>query len=1042
MSGSDPGNPAAKPKGQGTSRVLGLALLGVVAIAGAVVYRNWPERELAAQAEAARPLPPDRPRAKRIEPPPDSGEFRTRLAILHIGKDGAAKAKAKSKDAVALARPSGPQRKEQINGSDQSLLARELFRQALLIAARDELGLTTRDEVLDGAAPDAGPGDAAGLEFASVLRGDGGGRVTVRRVDAEGQVSETLLRHEIPRFEGDGGMFTAVVPDAEALSRSEFPKFLKGLGLEGSPNRVRADAPTPDAVEERLAGLGMVETFSAIRDIHAAIRGDGESPARLGALARGYAQLGVLAQFHWHPAHKAFKARALLYAERLVARDPKSAEALRSRGFVRALIGLPGPALEDMKAAEAGGDAPAPGWAKAIELYARDDDEGLKSIDGAEGRLAALLRLFALEYPIGNIQATHAARDLLKLVPDCYFAYDVLSKDRGLNILHWGTVAGPSRLSWELPPKLTALKDLPTAARAPLDRINKALAKALENNEAPRPGEPADDKAGGDDAPRPGEPADDDEPSDFIADEVAVVDALDAAGTLGEDAAEPGWGVLAHLVRETRFVQTWRRLNFMAKKWSVPVDEYWQAVRPLVEHHRYRPALELSAGLGRRDRAAVAEHIDATELEPQETALVKLIADPSPQKASSLWWLVYLHGDAVIRDLSESVWAGHKGYALGQAQRLLKLAPHSAYAMAMLVKFDDWPNVKDKVATWRGATHDAPRLLETLAHKYSDLKQYDDARETLAAYIRQFPEPWAYKLLAANYKAQGDLDHWRSTLKEFLETTEDSGLEHARVQVDLANDLMARKKWAEARPYAEAAAETWAGWAMQCAGRCAEGMEDWEAAETWYRRNTERYPAYSWNDWYAFCMRTGHGDLAAAREGVNAYIAKTGKLLGAAADDQNLAFFHWSSKDLKKAATVFGRDFEAKPTLLAAFGLAMTRDELGDAAGRDAAIAAGCKLPQDQGPKSHRILELLRDDLAAGGTGVSNLAEIDQVLESIPIQNRAITEYFVGHYLLNRGKPDRASTYFQHCVDSPTASAWVRMISADRMRSIAGGKGK
>ncbi len=97
----------------------------------------------------------------------------------------------------------------------------------------------------------------------------------------------------------------------ETLSRTAFPAALKTLGLKGEPNAYKADASLPANVEDRLSHLGFVENLTAVRDLHESIRTDAESPARLGALARGYAQLGVLSEFQWHPAHKAFKARAL-----------------------------------------------------------------------------------------------------------------------------------------------------------------------------------------------------------------------------------------------------------------------------------------------------------------------------------------------------------------------------------------------------------------------------------------------------------------------------------------------------------------------------------------------------------------------------------------------------------------------------------------------------------------------------------------------------------------------------------------------------------
>ena len=75
---------------------------------------------------------------------------------------------------------------------------------------------------------------------------------------------------------------------------------------------MEAAGGTVEVVSYRLAGLEFLDVFLAVRDLHAAIKTDGESPARLAALSRGYALLGVLSEFQWHRAHRAFKARALL----------------------------------------------------------------------------------------------------------------------------------------------------------------------------------------------------------------------------------------------------------------------------------------------------------------------------------------------------------------------------------------------------------------------------------------------------------------------------------------------------------------------------------------------------------------------------------------------------------------------------------------------------------------------------------------------------------------------------------------------------------
>src|SRR5205085_1810601 len=126
----------------------------------------------------------------------------------------------------------------------------------------------------------------------------------------------------------------------------------------GSRNR-RGDARVPDAVEAQLGELAIFSQFSALRQLHALVREQGESPALLGGLVRGYANLAEETRFHWNGSSKTFSARSLLYAQRLFAADPKSKLALWTRAYARALAGLNAEALADLDEAGAPGhDAP------------------------------------------------------------------------------------------------------------------------------------------------------------------------------------------------------------------------------------------------------------------------------------------------------------------------------------------------------------------------------------------------------------------------------------------------------------------------------------------------------------------------------------------------------------------------------------------------------------------------------------------------------------------------------------------------------------
>jgi hypothetical protein len=125
--------------------------------------------------------------------------------------------------------------------------------------------------------------------------------------------------------------------------------------------------------------------FHALRELHALATRQGESPWVLAGLARASANLGALTEFHWSPAHKVYKARALLYAQRLLARQPREPWSYWHRAYALALTGLHRDALEDLAratqlladAARQGPGDPrlrqAPAWVGPVEALCRFD---------------------------------------------------------------------------------------------------------------------------------------------------------------------------------------------------------------------------------------------------------------------------------------------------------------------------------------------------------------------------------------------------------------------------------------------------------------------------------------------------------------------------------------------------------------------------------------------------------------------------------------------------------------------------------------------
>jgi len=206
-------------------------------------------------------------------------------------------------------------------GEVRGRLLEDLARQSFIVAARDQLGLRTRDASLGDDVFSGGDN----IPFEVLAEFKDHSCLGVRRGVAS--PPETLL-HETLRVATASEPiaknryfasidYRAVLTELEELSRGRFVDVIKRAGFAGKPHACKGSADIPQAIDQFLRKMDFISQFSAVRELHELIRVDGESPERLGALVRGYANLGMLPEFHWHPATKALKARSPVYAQRL-----------------------------------------------------------------------------------------------------------------------------------------------------------------------------------------------------------------------------------------------------------------------------------------------------------------------------------------------------------------------------------------------------------------------------------------------------------------------------------------------------------------------------------------------------------------------------------------------------------------------------------------------------------------------------------------------------------------------------------------------------
>ena len=285
------------------------------------------------------------------------------------------------------------------------------------------------------------------------------------------------------------------------------------------------------------------------------------------------------------------------------------------------------------------------------------------------------------------------------------------------------------------------------------------------------------------------------------------------------------------------------------------------------------------------------------------------------------------------------------------------------------------------------------------------------------------PDLWAYDQLAKNYKVRGDVEHWQSTLEEFIAKTEDHGLNHSTVNIQLATHFMELKKWDQATHFAEAAAQSGSGAAMLCAQQLAEGREDWMAAERFAQQLSERYPDGSWANWFLFCKRTGHGDLQSARGFADKWLEPIDQRPDLA-DPATLGYFYWLSGDTKKAMTCFRKGDRSNPNAYTCFNLILLGDEIGDTEARDETVRILLKSYRGVVPKACQVDEILRNSFGQPKPASVDLKAIDAVLVNSPPMSQGLNSWLVGLYLRNHGKPEDARRYLNAAMKLPGVHEW------------------
>ncbi len=928
---------------------------------------------------------------------------------------------------------------------DGGILAREIVRQAFWLAATDA-GLIVRDAALRESPPvELGDGRHLTIDVTPTP----GNSVKIRITD---KTEKEVWTNDLP-LTPNTQFYYVDLPDlitrAEALSRAGFVEAIKAAGIPVAERVEPKDAPLPSAIRDKLDKMSIVDQFAALREIHKAMQEQGQSSAILGGLTRGYANLGDLTGFFWNSTPKVFLARSLLCAERFMVAYQASREARWHRAYARAMTGMHGAALGDLRilanqASESNDDGGEsmkddPPWAMLLRPlceYRTSDLKKAAKLNKTARLLATYMALLTVEFSGEKDITLKIGHEVLSEQPDCFRVYDVMCDVGGVSNLHRATMIGPEALGKTFLSRLNEIPGLPSSAKpktpseaeqSRLERIARQLAQADDEDEE---SEETDRALAGMDA------------AGYCVRVPGVVKALVHGKATSKDAGQPSWQTLGRIIEELLFIQMYRRAEFMVCPWNVSPHEFIVEAFPLIKAHPYAGvvrAMDMDARVRAAEMMSVMQSIKVVDanlnMEKPFSTILFYLSDPGMNLRRSIWRDATYHIDPIAGDVCSRMARTQGDKRKAWADLLRDISPQSPMVFANYIE-TDWENCKNQIVEWEPLYIHHVTFAKALAQKYSELKEYKKAEACLRKYIRKSPDYWAFKLRADNALAQGNRKRWRSTLEDFLKC-ESHGLEDVSARCDIADFLMSEGKYKEALPYAEQAAQSWAFRGMDTALRCNEALERWDDAERWAKRLGDRYDLVAMK-WFLWCKRTGRGHLEAAARDAERRLDSLTSSEATPPPLNQAGTYYLLTKRPKKALATFERSYKLDGDLLSGMFVATIQDSLGLAEDRDrilnAMSVAYPEKPDEPASPMVQLINLMQEHLTSDGEGAMSVSVVERIVEHSDKMRAANMWYFAGCFFQARNDEDQARECMLCSAGNTGATTMTQIIASDWLR--------
>lgn len=743
---------------------------------------------------------------------------------------------------------------------------REMTRQAVLIAARDELGLTTRDEML-GESAEGDQVRSLLIEFSvGTYPQFTDANVEFHPSDVQFSRDQYHKNHTPPYasvpmlFQLHTGEFLSKIEELERLSRESFKETLQYLNLKGEKQvPEKSETLLPESIRKQLEDLHAVSQFEAVREIHRLIGEQGESLPLLKGLVRGYSQLYLLTEHHKTTGSRVFQCRSILYAQRAFTLYGKTPETLALKATALSLatcFRLARIQYEELDKMAIGTDSiisDENAWMRLGRPLAGYDFEGVAHLtaDKSIGDLAKLVLFMMYDYSDASPITYRKGGELSKNFP-CARIYDGMM--RANSFLGVDVDEAHYSVPWEknLLERLGRIEPLPK-------KIRDALAAAKE-----RPVKAKSFWNFGDSYASP-----------FVR--LAKYQIPLAQMSLSEDAAELSFPALARLLREEAFVQI-ELISQMVSGRNGNPDSFLVAVEPVLEDHPLKNALyQYLKDDARRNEYAMnmkgwkipfplLDINSCTVWQKVQGRIKKEYRLPTPDiiASNSAAWDVYRDSYWIYRrDRSYRMTFDHGG-TFETTRRLGFAAPNSPLALRTRIR-ERWRFNNADIEAWmprvRQFHYIGTAILERLG--YGDDAEMQE--KILKTMHDNYPDKDISSRLANFYRQYDRNSEGIEIMKQYLAIPDaKDGLNEANASSFIASLYMEEKRFEEALPFARRAAASYASWGLIQLGCLYEAMGMFDDAEKVFQTNVENYSrnSYSLFNLYKFYYRTNNTKIA------------------------------------------------------------------------------------------------------------------------------------------------------------------------------------